>query len=73
MTDKFARAFVMEKQGSWFCREAVQILGPHGPATTTPGVTYRSGTRLLQNVYDVAAWLDSLAATGKGPVGIEFL
>ena len=72
MLEKFARAFVREKPGSWFCREGVQVVGWHGPASTTPGVSYVRGKKLL-GPYDVAEWLDTIAETGKGPVGIDFL
>ena len=72
MIERFARAFVRAGEGSWFCRDAVRIVGPNGPASTTPGVTYIAGQKLLGQ-YDVAAWLDAYAATGKAPVGVDFL
>lgn len=72
MIDKFARAFVRDREGAWFCRDVVHFIGPYGPACTTPGVTYVAGTK-LRGQYDVAAWLESFAATGKTPLGIEFL
>jgi hypothetical protein len=69
--DKFARAFVRNPDGSWFCREPVQIIGPNGPMTATPGVTYRQG-RPVQG-YDLAQWLDDWHAREAPPAGIEFL
>jgi hypothetical protein len=71
MIDKFARAFVPNPDGSWFCREPVHILGPAGPLTVTPGVTYRKGK--LVNGYDIARWLDEWQQHGTPPAGIAFL
>ena len=68
--EKFARAFVPDRDGSWFCREPVQIRGPNGALTTTPGVTYRRGK--LVNGYDVAQWLEDWAKHQARPPGIEF-
>jgi hypothetical protein len=70
--DKFARAFVREKPGVWFCREVVRFTGPRGPASATPGVRYVRGEKLCGS-YDVAEWLDTIAATGHGPRNIDFL
>jgi hypothetical protein len=69
--DKFARAFVRNPlDGSWFCREAVHIVGPNGPMTVTPGVTYRKG-KPAQG-YDVAQWLDDWHERQLQPAGVEF-
>jgi hypothetical protein len=73
MLDKFMRAFVRNQDGSWFCRDVVHVRGPHGQASTTPGVTYRKGSKLLNGQYDVAEWLDQMSTSGQPPVGIEFL
>ena len=72
MVDEFYLAFVKIKDGQWLCRRSVEIIGPYGANATTPGETYVSGEKFLGK-YDVAAWLDSMAATGKSPVGIKFL
>ena len=72
MIDKFARAFVRNPlDGSWFCREPVNVEGPSGPLTTTPGVTYRKG-KAVQG-YDLAQWLDDWHEHGAQPAGIRFL
>ena len=71
MIEKFARAFVRNPDGSWFCREPVHIEGFNGPMTTTPGVTYRKG-KLVQG-YDVARWLDEWLEQKAEPIGIRFL
>jgi hypothetical protein len=69
--DKFVRAFVSNNDGTWFCREAARFVGPHGPMSTTPGVTYRRGK--LNQGYDVALWLDEWRDQQIGPTGIDFL
>lgn len=71
MIDKFARAFVRNPDGTWFCREVVHVLGPSGPMSTTPGVTYRQG-RPVQG-YDLAQWLDDWHGAQLAPAGIQFL
>ena len=68
---RIVSAFVQNPDGSWFCRAPVHIVGPKGPATTTPGVTYRRGK--LLNGYDVAQWLDEYKAHGASPLGVDFL
>jgi len=70
MIDKFVRAFVRNPDGSWFCREPVHIVGMNGPASTTPGVTYRKGK--LTNGYDVAQWLEDYQEYRVRPLGVEF-
>jgi hypothetical protein len=47
------------------------LLGPQGPLTVTPGVTYRKG-RPVQG-YDIAQWLDDWNNHRAVPVGIQFL
>lgn len=71
MTKKFPDAFVRNPDGSWFCRMPAELTGPNGPATTTPGVSYRRGK--LLNGYDIAAWLDQWDATGEAPLNIQVL
>jgi hypothetical protein len=71
MIEKFARAFVRDNDGSWFCREPVHFVGYHGPFTTTPGVTYRKGK--LNQGYDVAVWLDEWHSQQLVPIGVQFL
>jgi len=67
---KFTQAFVRNPDGSWFCR-AVHIIGPQGPMTMTPGITYRKG-KPIQG-YDVASWLDRWNDHQVEPVGVQFL
>jgi hypothetical protein len=69
--ENFAKAFVRNPDGTWFCRAPVQFIGAHGPATTTPGVTYRRGGGVYG--YDIAQWLDDWERHGKGPIHIQFL
>jgi hypothetical protein len=71
MIEKFARAFVRNNDGSWFCREPVHLVGPNGPMTTTPGVTYRRGK--LSQGYDLAMWLDEWHDHQTAPIGVHFL
>ena len=71
MIEKFERAFVRNGDGSWFCREAVHLVGPNGPLTTTPGVTYRRGK--LNQGYDIALWLDEWRHDQTVPIGVHFL
>jgi len=68
---KFYEAFVQNPDGSWFCRAPAQLIGPNGPYSTTPGITYRRG-RPIQG-YDIAEWLDAWKTEGQRPVGIEFI
>jgi hypothetical protein len=69
--EKFCAAFVRNPDGSWFCRAVAHLLGPQGPLTVTPGVTYRKG-RPVQG-YDIAQWLDDWNNHRAVPVGIQFL
>jgi hypothetical protein len=69
--EKFADCFVRTAEGVWFCRGPVHIVGPQGPATFTPGVTYKRGKGL--NGYDVAQWLDDWFNHRREPMGIRFL
>jgi hypothetical protein len=69
--EKFARAFVRNPDGSWFCREAAPFVGAHGPMTATPGVTYRRGK--LNQRYDIALWLDEWHGQKSAPIGVFFL
>jgi len=71
MIEKFARAFVRNPDGSWFCREPVHFVGPNGSMTTTPGVTYRRGK--LSQGYDIALWLDEWQDHQIVPIGVHFL
>ena len=68
---KFVRAFVRNPDGSWFCRAASHLIGPQGPMTVTPGVSYRRG-RPIQG-YDVGQWLDDWNDHEVAPVGVQFL
>ena len=68
---KFPDGFVRNPDGSWFCRSPRHIVGPNGPVTTTPGVTYRRGVPL--NGYDIGAWLDDWERTRQLPLNIQFL
>jgi len=68
---KFPDGFVRNPDGSWFCRSPRHFIGPSGPMTTTPGVTYRRGAPL--NGYDVGAWLDDWERTRQLPLNIQFL
>lgn len=65
MIEKFARAFVREGKGAWLCTAPAHIVGPQGPMTTTPGVTYRRGK--LSAAYDL--WLDEWHEYEREPIG----
>lgn len=67
----FSDAFVRDADGSWLCRRPAHLIGPNGPATTTPGVSYRRGK--LVNGYDIARLLDEWMDTGQVPVHVQFL
>jgi hypothetical protein len=67
----FAQAFVRNPDGSWFCRAPVQIVGPQGPFTFTPGTTFSKGKSI--NGYQVAEWLDDWHEHGRIPIRIAFL
>ncbi len=69
--DVFADAFVRNEDGSWLCRRAVHFVGPQGPMSAAPGVTYRRG-QVLRG-YDIAQWLDDWRDRKVRPVGIRFL
>ena len=68
---RFVDAFVRNPDGSWFCRAPIHFVGPSGPFTSTPGVTYRKGQTI--NGYDLAAWLDAWREFQREPIGIRFL
>jgi hypothetical protein len=68
---KFANAFVRDGDGSWFCRAPAHFLGPYGPMTVTPGVTYRRGEPI--DGYDIARWLDEWESRQQAPIEIAFL
>ena len=68
---KFAEAFVRNPDGSWFCRAVRHILGPNGPLTITPGVTYRAGKPV--NGYDIGQWLADWHDHQLEPIHIQFL
>ena len=68
---RFAEAFVRNRDGSWFCRAPVQFMAVAGEIhTVTPGVTYRRG-KLVHGV-DIAQWLDDWHAHGASPPGVNF-
>lgn len=69
--DNFWNAFVRNPDGSWFCRTTTHLIGPQGPLSVTPGVTYRKGKPVRG--YDIAQWLDDWNDHRVAPVGIQFL
>jgi len=71
MIEKFARAFVSNGPGAWLCVQPAHIVGPQGPFTTTPGITYRRGK--LNQGYDIAEWLDTWHNHQREPIGVAFL
>ena len=68
---KFADAFVRNPDGSWFCRAAKHIVGPNGPLTITPGVSYRAGRPV--NGYDIGQMLTDWHYHRVEPLHIQVL
>ena len=69
--EKFARAFVLNIDGSWFCSEPACFVGMRGLVTITPGLTYRRGESW--NGYDIARWLDDWHDAGMEPANVAFI